>query len=70
MGAKVVYQTVKPLLEFRAVGFGEIFHCFSKLFVQSGSAGHSVAVPGEPDGRETQISMKQGYTSSCFYSHN
>ena len=67
MCAKVVNQAVKSLLEFRAVFFGKLSHCYFKLFVQFGSAAHSVAVPSEkPDKRETQIRMKEVNQSVVF----
>ena len=47
MGAKVVNQFVKSLLVFRAVDVWERFYCFSKLTVQLGSAGHSIAAKGK-----------------------
>lgn len=61
MGAEVIYQFVKWLLVFRAVDFGELFHCFAKFFVQLGSAGHSVAVSSETPDNKGQTSMKQMY---------
>lgn len=43
MGAKNIDQCVKSGLVFWAVDFRKLFHCFVKISVQLGSAGHSVA---------------------------
>ena len=61
MGAEVINQFVKLLLGFRAVGFGELFHCCVKFFVQPGGAGQTVAVPSETQDNKRQTSMKQVY---------
>lgn len=60
MGAKIVNQFVKSLLVLRAVGFGELVHCFFKFRVQPRSAGHSVAVSsGTPEKKEKKTNVEK-----------